>query len=97
MLADYLPAFTTASKPSPRTLYLDLFAGEQEAPTESRQGCRSRFPGTDGFAGSVRQRRPHARGVLATDDPGTARHGPHRSASAFAEVLAGIFTASIYG
>jgi hypothetical protein len=27
MLADYLPAFTTASKSAPRTLYLDLFAG----------------------------------------------------------------------
>jgi three-Cys-motif partner protein len=28
MLADYLPAFTTASQRSPRTLYLDLFAGD---------------------------------------------------------------------
>jgi three-Cys-motif partner protein len=28
MLASYLPAFTTASQKSPRTLYLDLFAGQ---------------------------------------------------------------------
>ena len=28
MLAEYLPAFTTASKKSARTLYLDLFAGQ---------------------------------------------------------------------
>jgi three-Cys-motif partner protein len=28
MLAAYLPAFTTASQKSPRTLYLDLFAGQ---------------------------------------------------------------------
>ena len=28
MLAAYLPAFTTASRSSPRTLYLDLFAGD---------------------------------------------------------------------
>ena len=28
MLAAYLPAFTTASQRSPRTLYLDLFAGD---------------------------------------------------------------------
>jgi three-Cys-motif partner protein len=28
MLADYLPAFTRASQKSPKTLYLDLFAGE---------------------------------------------------------------------
>jgi three-Cys-motif partner protein len=28
MLASYLPAFTTASRKSPRTLYLDLFAGQ---------------------------------------------------------------------
>jgi three-Cys-motif partner protein len=28
MLAAYLPAFTTASQRSPRTLYFDLFAGD---------------------------------------------------------------------
>src|SRR5918993_661745 len=28
MLSDYLPAFTRASQRSPKTLYLDLFAGE---------------------------------------------------------------------
>ena len=30
MLAGYLPAFTTASQKSPRTLYLDLFAGDHQ-------------------------------------------------------------------
>jgi len=30
MLADYLPAFTTASKKAPTKLYLDLFAGDTD-------------------------------------------------------------------